>query len=66
MAELLNRLPLRGMGIGGATLLAGTLTALVVQDGILPALVAAIVLAALLYVDDRTRADEQADEQPEE
>jgi hypothetical protein len=59
MAELLARLPLRGVAIGGGTLLAGTVTSMLVDDPLLPALVAAIVLAVLLSVDDRTRADEE-------
>ncbi len=59
MAELLDRLPLRGIVIGGVTLLAGTLTAQFAADPLLAALVAAGVLAVLLFVDDRTRTDEE-------
>jgi hypothetical protein len=48
-------IPWRGILIGGATLLAGSLTAILVESDLLPALVAAIVLLILLAVDDRQR-----------
>jgi hypothetical protein len=51
-------IPWRGILIGGATLLAGTITAVLVESDLLPALVAAIVLLILLAIDDRQRAEE--------
>lgn len=46
-------IPLRGIGIGVAVLVAGTLTATVAEDPMLPALVAAVVLLVSLLLDDR-------------
>jgi hypothetical protein len=52
-------IPWRGIVIGGATLLAGTITAILVESDLLPALVAAIVLLVLLALDDRQQASKE-------
>ena len=52
-------IPWRGILIGGATLLAGTITAVLVESDLLPALAAAVVLLILLAIDDRQRASQE-------
>ena len=52
-------IPWRGIVIGGLTLLAGTVTAVLVESDLLPALAAAVVLLILLAIDDRQRASQE-------
>jgi hypothetical protein len=53
-----DRIPIRGMAIGVLILLSGTITAMLVEDPILPALVAATVLLVYLLVEDRRDSEE--------
>ncbi|MEF8786973.1 MAG: hypothetical protein V5A45_13640 [Haloarculaceae archaeon] len=53
-----DRIPIRGMAIGALILLSGTITATLVKDPILPALVAATVLLIFLLVENRYESEE--------
>ena len=53
-----DRIPIRGMAIGGLILLSGTVTAALVENPILPALVAATVLLIFLLVENRYESEE--------
>ncbi|MFC7132255.1 MULTISPECIES: hypothetical protein [Salinibaculum] len=57
--SVIQQIPWRGIVIGGLVLLAGTITAAVVESDILPALVAAVVLLVLLAIDDQLQESEE-------
>ncbi len=53
-----DQIPIRGMAIGVLVLLSGTITATLVEDPILPALVAATVLLLFLLIENRYDSEE--------